>query len=344
MFGTILDENGTDQDMFQVTLAAGTVYQFDLAGSPTPTSPGAMENAVLELYDNAGNPIATSGLGDDPRTRLTFAPSSSGSYYLLAYAWPGNPFQFPTPSPIPAAPTASAPSSHRPRHPTTTATPRRPPPRATPAPSGPEPSKHPATPTGSVWHWSPGKPTISIWRSGFGDPAAITTLPTFRLHDSTGAELLLGSEDPADHPRFDDGFGGLTTRRSAVITYTAPTSGTYFLSATGTPPSVSATGALISLGSYTVSVQTSGLPIETVGETWLYQQGNGYAREFVRDGADFGDSIALKYQGIAVVAGQFGDFTPIGADANTVVWANAARNQFMIWKPTATAITPRCRS
>ena len=70
--------------------------------------------------------------------------------------------------------------------------------------------------------------------------------------------------------------------------------------------------------------------LETAGATDLVQVANEF---FLRDGAGSGPS--LKYGGSDVVAGQFGAWTPLGAEkAGTgyqVVWQNGGADQYLVW-------------
>ena len=54
---------------------------------------------------------------------------------------------------------------------------------------------------------------------------------------------------------------------------------------------------------------------------------------FLRDGA--GNGPSLKYAGADVVAGQFGAWTPLGAEkvgtGYQVVWQNGSADQYVIW-------------
>ena len=54
---------------------------------------------------------------------------------------------------------------------------------------------------------------------------------------------------------------------------------------------------------------------------------------FLRDGG--GNGPSLKYAGADVVAGQFGAWTPIGAEKTAngyeVVWKNGSADQYVVW-------------
>ena len=70
--------------------------------------------------------------------------------------------------------------------------------------------------------------------------------------------------------------------------------------------------------------------IETAGATHLDHVANEF---FLHDGAGTGPS--LKYAGSDVVAGQFGAWTPLGAEKTAngyqVAWQNGTANQYVIW-------------
>src|SRR6185436_6309185 len=70
--------------------------------------------------------------------------------------------------------------------------------------------------------------------------------------------------------------------------------------------------------------------IETAGVTDLVQVANEF---FLRDGAGSGPS--LKYAGADVVAGQFGAWTPLGAEKVSsgyqLVWKNGGADQYILW-------------
>ncbi len=70
--------------------------------------------------------------------------------------------------------------------------------------------------------------------------------------------------------------------------------------------------------------------IETFGATRLVESGGEF---FLRDAGGAGPS--LKYQGAAFVAGQFGDWTVIGAEQTAggyqAAWKNGGANQYVVW-------------
>ena len=78
----------------------------------------------------------------------------------------------------------------------------------------------------------------------------------------------------------------------------------------------------------TIGLKTT--PIETSGATHLDQVANEF---FLHDGA--GNGPSLKYAGADVVAGQFGAWTPIGAEQTAggyqVVWKNGGADQYVTW-------------
>ena len=76
-----------------------------------------------------------------------------------------------------------------------------------------------------------------------------------------------------------------------------------------------------------------GLPttvIESFGSTSLVEVGNNY---FLDDSGRSGPE--LKYGGAAVVAGQFGGWTPIGAEQTAsgyeVAWWTPGANEYTVW-------------
>jgi hypothetical protein len=78
-------ESTQDIDWFRITLTAGRVYQFDLEGSDT--GQGTWADPLLRLLNGSGNQIASdfdSGTGNN--ARITFAPTTGGTYYLSADA------------------------------------------------------------------------------------------------------------------------------------------------------------------------------------------------------------------------------------------------------------------
>ena len=70
--------------------------------------------------------------------------------------------------------------------------------------------------------------------------------------------------------------------------------------------------------------------IETAGSTDLVQVGNQY---FLRDSSGAGPS--LKHGGAVVTDGQFGEWTPIGAEQTAggyqVAWKFGSADQFLVW-------------
>lgn len=71
--------------------------------------------------------------------------------------------------------------------------------------------------------------------------------------------------------------------------------------------------------------------IEAIGVTALDRSGSNYLLDPVVGGT----GPLLKYQGIAVAAGQFGDYAPIGAEPISngyeVAWKNATTGQYSVW-------------
>ena len=83
--GTINPE--TDRDWFRITLTAGKTYAFTLEGS------GAQElrDPFLYLYSGAGTQIKfDDDSGPGLTSRVTFTPTTTGTYYLAAAAYQAN--------------------------------------------------------------------------------------------------------------------------------------------------------------------------------------------------------------------------------------------------------------
>ncbi len=80
-----IDYSG-DQDLFRITLTAGTQYYIDLEGSPT--SQGTLTDSFLRgIYDPAGILLANT-LDDDGgvgrNSRVVFTPTANGTYMIAA--------------------------------------------------------------------------------------------------------------------------------------------------------------------------------------------------------------------------------------------------------------------
>jgi Ca2+-binding RTX toxin-like protein len=81
-------DNSYDEDWFKVELIAGTTYQFDLSGAKSlggTLGSGISQQPYLSLFDSSGRYItasASGGVSADPR--ITFTPTSTGSYFLSA--------------------------------------------------------------------------------------------------------------------------------------------------------------------------------------------------------------------------------------------------------------------
>jgi serralysin len=87
---------------------------------------------------------------------------------------------------------------------------------------------------------------------------------------------------------------------------------------------------LDALGFHTMAPVTT--VIEAFGSTELVQVGNVYFLDSISSGT----GPELMYNGAPVVAGQFGPYTPVGAEVMAnggyeVAWKNAGTNQFSIW-------------
>jgi hypothetical protein len=80
-------ELANDSDWFKVTLQAGTTYMFDLSGADSGggTLGTGFGEARLVLFNGSGHILDSAinnGVNDDPR--LSFTPTSSGTYFLEA--------------------------------------------------------------------------------------------------------------------------------------------------------------------------------------------------------------------------------------------------------------------
>ncbi|WP_292995946.1 pre-peptidase C-terminal domain-containing protein [Nitrosomonas sp.] len=77
--GTI--ESSSDQDWFQVSLAAGQTYEFRLNSS----SVSGLGDPQLSLFDGSGSLLTSNNDGDDGlNSRIVYTPSKGGTYYLGA--------------------------------------------------------------------------------------------------------------------------------------------------------------------------------------------------------------------------------------------------------------------
>ncbi|WP_269617152.1 pre-peptidase C-terminal domain-containing protein [Prochlorococcus marinus] len=79
-------EIANDRDWFKVNLVAGNEYQIDLEGSPT--SNGTLSDPYLRGIYNASGVFISGTSNDDGgigrNSRLTYTPSSTGTYYIAA--------------------------------------------------------------------------------------------------------------------------------------------------------------------------------------------------------------------------------------------------------------------
>jgi Ca2+-binding RTX toxin-like protein len=74
-------ETGADHDWYQVSLVAGTSYQFDLLGSAA--TQGSFQDLDLYLYSPAGQfVIADDDGGDSSGARLAYTATQAGTYFL----------------------------------------------------------------------------------------------------------------------------------------------------------------------------------------------------------------------------------------------------------------------
>ena len=93
-FGFI--ETSRDVDMFSVSLTAGTLYSFDLAGGADyDTNPNSVPTGELDtritIYDAAGNVVATNddvSYPDDLSSSISLTAETTGTYYIKVDAYP----------------------------------------------------------------------------------------------------------------------------------------------------------------------------------------------------------------------------------------------------------------
>ena len=85
-------ETAGDEDWFAVTLQGGSIYQIDLEGSPT--GGGTLSDTFLRGVYDSGSTLISDTADDDGgeglNSLLTFAPGSSGTYYISAGAFGSN--------------------------------------------------------------------------------------------------------------------------------------------------------------------------------------------------------------------------------------------------------------
>ena len=84
---------GWDRDWLAVTLTSGTNYRIDVKGDVAAAHGGTLADPAVALMDAAGSAVA--GASDDNggegnNARLTFAPSSSGTFYIAVSAARGS--------------------------------------------------------------------------------------------------------------------------------------------------------------------------------------------------------------------------------------------------------------
>jgi hypothetical protein len=139
---------------------------------------------------------------------------------------------------------------------------------------------------------------------------------------TSGARLLYNNTTVTGTIR-DNSVYGLSTGQIALGS--AMVSGTTFLS---THPTLDTSSGGGGGGGGSPSGPTT--PIETSGVTDLDKVANEF---FLHDSA--GNGPSLKYAGSDVVAGQFGAWTPLGAEKTAngyqVAWQNGAADQYVIW-------------
>ena len=140
---------------------------------------------------------------------------------------------------------------------------------------------------------------------------------------SSGARLLYNNTTVTGTIR-DNSVYGLTAGQIALGSATV--SGTTFLSTHPTLDTSSSGGS----GGGGGSPSGPTTPIETSGATDLDRVANKF---FLHDSA--GNGPSLKYAGSDVVAGQFGAWTPLGAEkvgsGYQLVWKNGSADQYILW-------------
>jgi serralysin len=104
----------------------------------------------------------------------------------------------------------------------------------------------------------------------------------------------------------------------------------------GTDTCIGVEAFAFSDGTFSLYTLLNTVAVESFGATRLKSDGVLY---FLRDGADEGPG--LSYLGAAFIAGQFGAWTPIGAEASgagyLVVWQNGTADQYIVWATDADA-------
>ena len=126
-------------------------------------------------------------------------------------------------------------------------------------------------------------------------------------------------------------LGSASANTSGVWSYTtAPiSSGTHSLTATATDAAGN-TSAASSASAATVSTGVTAV-IEANGSTSLVEVGT----KFFLDSISTGSGPSLKYGGADVVAGQFGNWAPIGAEQTAsgyeVAWKVTGADQYSVW-------------
>jgi len=85
---SVSDSLGTrgERDNFSVSLSAGRTYRFDMRGSGTNN--GTLSDPYLRLYNSSGTLLSVDDdSGGNLNSRITYTPSSSGTYRLQAGAY-----------------------------------------------------------------------------------------------------------------------------------------------------------------------------------------------------------------------------------------------------------------
>jgi Ca2+-binding RTX toxin-like protein len=88
---------GTDEDVYSITLTAGFIYNFELAGGADYNTdylavPGGELDTIIRIYDSAGTLLFTNDdvdFPDDISSAIGFIPETSGTYYVEVDAYSG---------------------------------------------------------------------------------------------------------------------------------------------------------------------------------------------------------------------------------------------------------------
>ena len=157
------------------------------------------------------------------------------------------------------------------------------------------------------------------------EAVTVTGTPTLTLNDGGTATYTGGSGTNALTFSYTVGATDSTVANLAITQVNLP-AGATVADAAGNAADLS--GALTTFSGLGVN---SDVVIETLGSTSLVEVGNNY----YLDNISSGTGPELKYGGAAIVAGQFGAYTPVGVEQTAggyeVAFQNSGANQFSIW-------------